>query len=300
MQPLIPLPWLLTATPRSEDELQRDVPEPLDAEGQVAEVVTAAVTTMDLVGVVFFAVSGAVLAVRKGYDIVGSLLLCLMVATGGGIIRDLIIGQDVPVAFRNPAYLLLPLVAAALVYFRIIDRNRGQHAVMLFDAVGLSVYCVVGTRVALIGGMSPVSAVVLGLVTAVGGGIIRDVVAGEPPAVFGGRGWYALPALFGAIVTALLGWAEWLNVYTSVAVMLVVLALRLVSLRRQWAAPAADITGDTQEQRMDPDDDPPVEDVRDREGADGEPAAPGEPDEARGDVEDGEKVRPRGEGRGGT
>lgn len=297
MQPLIPLPWLLSATPRSEEELERDVPEPLDAEGQVADVVTAAITTMDLVGVVFFAVSGAVLAVRKGYDIVGSLLLCLMVATGGGIIRDLIIGQDVPVAFRNPTYLLLPVLAAALVYFRILDRNRGQHAVMLFDAVGLAVYCVVGARVALIGGMSPVSAVVLGLITAVGGGIIRDVVAGEPPAVFGGRGWYALPALLGATATALLGWAEWLNVYTSVAVMMVVLALRLVSLRKQWAAPAADITGDTQEQRMDPDDDPPVEDVRDRKGADGEPATPGEPDEAREDVEDGRKVRPRDEGR---
>lgn len=297
MPPLIPLPWLLTLTARSEEELQRDVPDPLQAEGEVAEIVTMAVTTMDLVGVVFFAVSGAVLAVRKGYDIMGSLLLCLMVATGGGIIRDLIINDDVPAAFRNPAYLLLPLVAAALVYFRVIDRDRGRHTVMFFDAIGLSVYCVVGTRIALIGGMGPVSAVVLGLVTAVGGGIIRDVVAGEPPAVFGGRGWYALPALLGAVATGLLGWAEWLNIYTSVAVMLVVLALRLLSLRRQWAAPAADITGDTQEQRLDPDDDPPVEDVRDREGQDGDPADPGEPDEDREDVEEGRKVRRRDPGK---
>lgn len=297
--PSLPV-WLLSATPKDPAELERDVPEPIDAQGELADAITAAITAVDLVGVFFFAISGAVLAVRKGYDIVGSLLLALMVGTGGGVVRDLVVGRDVPAAFDNPWYLILPAVASLAVFLRIFDGERGHHAVMAFDAIGLAVYCVVGTRIALLAGLSPVAAAVLGLVTAVGGGILRDVVAGEPPAVFGGRGWYALPALFGAIVTALLGWAEWLNVYTSVAVMLVVLALRLVSLRRQWAAPAADITGDTQEQRMDPDDDPPVEDVRDREGADGEPAAPGEPDEAREDVEDGEKVRPRDEGRGGT
>lgn len=262
--------WLLTTSPKSPEELQRDLPSAVDETGQVAEAVTQIVTAVDLVGVFFFAISGAILAVRKGYDIVGSLLLALMVGTGGGVIRDLIVNQDVPAAFRNPWYLILPVLASLAVFFKVLDGERGKHAVMLVDAVGLAVYCVVGTRIALLEGLSPVSAAVLGLVTAVGGGLLRDVVAGEPPAVFGGRGWYAVPALIGAAATSALGQAELLSIYTMLAVMLVVLALRVVSLRREWMAPGAEITGETQRQRMDPDDAPPVPDVRDQ----GSPADP--------------------------
>lgn len=237
---------------------------------------TQIVTTVDLVGVFFFAISGAILAVRKGYDIVGSLLLALMVGTGGGVIRDLIVNQDVPAAFRNPWYLILPVLACLAVFFKVFDGERGKHAVMLVDAVGLAVYCVVGTRIALLGGLSPVSAAVLGLVTAVGGGLLRDVVAGEHPAVFGGRGWYAVPALIGAAATSALGQAEWLSIYTMLAVMLVVLALRVVSLRWEWMAPGAEITGETQRQRMDPDDAPPVPDVRDQGSPDDPPRESGQ------------------------
>ena len=199
--PSLPV-WLLSAAPKDPAELERDVPEPIDAHGDLADAITAAITAVDLVGVFFFAISGAVLAVRKGYDIVGSLLLALMVGTGGGVVRDLVVGRDVPAAFDNPWYLILPAVASLAVFLRIFDGERGHHAVMAFDAIGLAVYCVVGTRIALLAGLSPVAAAVLGLVTAVGGGILRDVVAGEPPAVFGGRGWYALPAILGAGTTA--------------------------------------------------------------------------------------------------
>lgn len=240
--PLLPV-WLLSAAPKDPAELERDVPEPIDAHGELADAVTAAITAVDLVGVFFFAISGAVLAVRKGYDIVGSLLLALMVGTGGGVVRDLVVGRDVPAAFDNPWYLILPAVASLAVFLRIFDGERGHHAVMAFDAIGLAVYCVVGTRIALLAGLSPVAAAVLGLVTAVGGGILRDVVAGEPPAVFGGRGWYALPAILGAGTTAALGQAEVLNPLTSAAVMVLVLVLRVVSLRREWLAPGAEISG---------------------------------------------------------
>ena len=211
--PLLPV-WLLSAAPKDPAELERDVPEPIDAHGELADAITAAITAVDLVGVFFFAISGAVLAVRKGYDIVGSLLLALMVGTGGGVVRDLVVGRDVPAAFDNPWYLILPAVASLAVFLRIFDGERGHHAVMAFDAIGLAVYCVVGTRIALLAGLSPVAAAVLGLVTAVGGGILRDVVAGEPPAVFGGRGWYALPAILGAGTTAALGQAELLGPLT--------------------------------------------------------------------------------------
>ena len=104
--PLLPV-WLLSAAPKDPAELERDVPEPIDAHGELADAITAAITAVDLVGVFFFAISGAVLAVRKGYDIVGSLLLALMVGTGGGVVRDLVVGRDVPAAFDNPWYLSL-------------------------------------------------------------------------------------------------------------------------------------------------------------------------------------------------
>ena len=96
--------------------------------------------------------------------------------------------------------------------------------------------------------------------------------------MFGGRGWYALPALVGATTTALLGWQEWLNIYTMVGTMLVVLTLRWISMRGQWTAPGAEVSGKTQRQRLDPHDEPPVPDIRDRDGEDGPPADPGEAD----------------------
>lgn len=280
--------WLLTATTqRSPSELERDAPSAVDSSGDLAHAVDVAITVVDLVGVFFFAVSGAVLAVRKGYDLVGSLLLALMVGIGGGVVRDLIVDAGVPSAFTNPVYLLMPVLAAALVFFRLVGNPRDENAVMVFDAIGLAVYCVLGTRIALLGGIDPMPAALLGLATSIGGGMMRDVAAGEPPAVFGGPGWYAIPALIGASATAVLGALEWLTMLSSLPIMAVVLALRLVSLKRQWIAPGAEITGRYQRQRLTPGQKPPIEDVRDREGTGSLPAVPGDPsDTPEGDPED--------------
>lgn len=272
--------WLLSAPPeRNPAELERDAPSAVDSSGDVAEAVELTITAVDLVGVFFFAVSGAVLAVRKGYDLVGSLLLALLVGIGGGVVRDLIVNADVPSAFTNPIYLLMPMLAAALVFFRLVGNTRDENAVMVFDAIGLSVYCVLGTRIALLGGLDPLPAALLGLATAIGGGMMRDVAAGEPPAVFGGPGWYAIPALLGAGATATLGALEWLTMLSSLPIMAVVLTLRLVSLKRQWIAPGAEITGRYQRQRLTPGQAPPIEDVRDREGTGSLPAVPGDQSE---------------------
>ena len=109
--------WLLTTSPKSPEELQRDLPSAVDETGQVAEAVTQIVTTVDLVGVFFFAISGAILAVRKGYDIVGSLLLALMVGTGGGVIRDLIANEVPEIMYRHDQlYATAAAAGAAAVY----------------------------------------------------------------------------------------------------------------------------------------------------------------------------------------
>jgi uncharacterized membrane protein YeiH len=194
---------------------------------------------MDLWGVFFFAVSGSLLAARRQFDIIGSVFLAFLAGLGGGVVRDLIIDQGVPNAFANPLYLIPPVLAAALVHFRAITQGRLRRTLLVFDAAGLALFCVIGTRTALAAGVTPVMAALLGVSTAVVGGLLRDVVANEVPEIFNPRGLYAVPALLGAALSSLLWWLGHFNWLTSLFIMLAVFAFRLVSLRRRWEAPHA-------------------------------------------------------------
>ena len=194
---------------------------------------------LDLLGVFFFAVSGSLLAVRREFDIVGSLLLGTCVGLGGGILRDVIIDAGVPRAFDSPIYLVPPVVAAVVVYFFAHAVQRFHNLLLTFDAAGMALFSVTGTLVALAAGMNPTAAAILGVVTAVGGGVIRDVVANDVPQIFRARGLYAIPALIGAALTSLASWAGWFGVGTGTAIAAVVFALRMVSLRYRWGAPPA-------------------------------------------------------------
>jgi uncharacterized membrane protein YeiH len=194
---------------------------------------------LDLLGVFFFAVSGSLLAVRREFDIVGSLLLGTCVGLGGGILRDVIIDAGVPRAFDSPIYLVPPVVAAVVVYFFAHAVQRFHNLLLTFDAAGMALFSVTGTLVALAAGMNPTAAAILGVVTAVGGGVIRDVVANDVPQIFRARGLYAIPALIGAALTSLASWAGWFGVGTGTAIAAVVFALRMVSLRDRWGAPPA-------------------------------------------------------------
>jgi uncharacterized membrane protein YeiH len=170
---------------------------------------------------------------------VGSLLLGTCVGLGGGILRDVIVDAGVPRAFDSPVYLVPPVVAAVVVYFFAHVVRRFHDVLITFDAAGMALFCITGTLVSLAGGMNPVAAAILGLVTAVGGGVIRDVVANDVPQIFHARGLYAIPALLGAGLTSLLAWADWLNLGTGAAIAALVFGLRMVSLRYRWEAPPA-------------------------------------------------------------
>jgi uncharacterized membrane protein YeiH len=196
---------------------------------------------LDLLGVFFFAVSGSLLAARKGFDLVGSLLLASLAGLGGGVARDVIIDTP-PAAFSNPAYLVPPLLATVLVYFTVAGVERVKRVVVIFDAGGLALFCVTGTVKALEFGLNPVAAVLLGVTTGVGGGLLRDVVANEVPQLFDPRDIYALPAMLGAAVVALLVGAGWFNMFTGTAAASVVFVLRLLSWRYGWRAPLASRT----------------------------------------------------------
>lgn len=195
---------------------------------------------LDLIGTFVFGVSGALLAVRKHFDVVGMLVLAELTALGGGIVRDLILGTTPPASFTDGWYLIVPLLAVAVTFFAHMQIARIQLAILLFDAAGLGLFCVSGTAKALSFGLGPVQAVALGLLTAVGGGILRDVLANDVPVVMRADSTlYAVPALLGAIIVAT---AHGLHIYgpliAGIAV-IVTFALRVVALRYHWKMPEA-------------------------------------------------------------
>ena len=195
--------------------------------------------SLDLIGVFVFAISGALLAVRKGFEVVGVTSLALVTALGGGTIRDLVLGDTPPVAFSDAWYLVVALSAAAVVFFlhSAID-SRVNRAVLIFDAAGLGLFCVTGSLKAAVFGTSVVGAVLIGVISATGGGIIRDVLANEPPRIFHRDSrLYAIPAAIGAAIVV----ATWRNdVYSggvAAGVAAGVFAVRLGALRFGWRAP---------------------------------------------------------------
>jgi len=195
---------------------------------------------LNLIGTFVFAVSGALLAVRKNYDIVGMAVLAEITAIGGGVIRDLIIGAVPPVAFTDAIYFWMPLLAVALTFFAHVQLNRLNAAVLVFDAAGLAVFCISGTAKALNYGLGPVPAAALGVVTAVGGGIMRDVLAQDGPSVLRAENeLYALPAVLGSAIVVVIPHLPIDSSLGAGLTAVLVFALRLLALWFGWRAPRA-------------------------------------------------------------
>ncbi|MCX4659952.1 trimeric intracellular cation channel family protein [Streptomyces sp. SID4919] len=195
---------------------------------------------LDLAGIFVFAISGALLAVRKNFDVFGIAVLAEVTALGGGLFRDLVIGAVPPAAFTDLGYFLTPLVAAALVFFLHPQVERIQTGVNVFDAAGLGLFGVTGTTKAYEYGLGLTASAALGLATAVGGGVLRDMIANEVPSlVRWDRDLYAVPAMVGACMAALFIQYDMLNVLTSAIAVVTTFAIRLLALRFHWRAPRA-------------------------------------------------------------
>ncbi|MFE3329514.1 trimeric intracellular cation channel family protein [Streptomyces sp. NPDC059176] len=195
---------------------------------------------LDLAGIFVFAISGALLAVRKNFDVFGIAVLAEVTALGGGLFRDLIIGAVPPAAFTDLGFFLMPLVAAGLVFFLHPEVERIQGSVNVFDAAGLGLFCVTGTTKAYEYGLGLTSSAVLGLATAVGGGVLRDVLANEVPSLLRwDRDLYAVPAMVGATMVVLCIHYGVLNAATSGLAAVTAFGLRLFALRFRWRAPRA-------------------------------------------------------------
>ncbi|MET8869152.1 trimeric intracellular cation channel family protein [Nonomuraea sp. NPDC004580] len=193
---------------------------------------------LDLAGIFVFALSGALMGVRKRLDVVGMAVLAEITALGGGLVRDLILNVR-PAAFQSLGYVLVPLAATVIVFFWHPHVARVMPAILVLDAAGLGLFCAVGTAKAMEYGLSPLHASLLGVTSAVGGGMLRDVLAGEIPTLLYDRQLYAVPALVGSAAMAglasygLHGWPA------TLAAAVLAFGLRIAAMRRNWRAPLA-------------------------------------------------------------
>ncbi len=194
---------------------------------------------LDLAGVFAFALDGALTAIRSArVDIVGVMVLGVITAMGGGVLRDLLLGVT-PATFQDWRYLAVATAGALLAFFLSRQLTHLARPIALLDAAGLSLFCVIGATKALEFGFGPVQATILGAITGVGGGTLRDVLMNRIPTILTlDSHLYAIPALLGAaivVAAAIGGIGAW---WVAVAAALVCFALRVGSLRYRWRAPA--------------------------------------------------------------
>lgn len=202
------------------------------------QVVSTFLAVFDLTGTFVFALSGAMAAVRHRLDAFGVLVLCFVTGNAGGITRDIMIGAIPPAAISEWRYLAVSILAGLIVFFAYSLINRLSSPVLLFDAAGLGLFCVAGADKALAFHAGPVAATLLGMVTGIGGGMVRDVLVMEIPNVLRTE-LYAVAALLGAAFTVFgqrLGMP--LHVAAPVGAALCI-TLRLLALRFGWHLPVA-------------------------------------------------------------
>jgi uncharacterized membrane protein YeiH len=196
---------------------------------------------VDLLAIFAFALSGAFMAVRKDFDVFGTVILSEAAGLGGGLFRDLVLGV-VPVAFSDLGYFFTPIAAAAVVYFghrlSIDHKVRDNKLLDVSDAAALGLFSVTGTIKALEHGFSVPAAATLGTASAVGGGVLASLVALEVPSLLRwNHDLYALPAFVGACTTAALHVGGLLSTTTVLGAAGFAVFLRLLALRYGWRTP---------------------------------------------------------------
>jgi uncharacterized membrane protein YeiH len=201
-------------------------------------VVSAFLVAFDLTGTFVFALSGATAAVRHRLDAFGVLVLCFVTGNAGGITRDLLIGAVPPAAISEWRYVAVSVLAGLIVFFAYPLINRLSSPVLLFDAAGLGLFCVAGADKALAFHAGPVAATLLGMVTGIGGGMVRDLLVMEVPTVLRTE-LYAVAALLGAAFT-IAGQRFGMPLHLAAPIgAALCIALRLLALHYHWHLPVA-------------------------------------------------------------
>jgi len=202
------------------------------------EVQRTLVLVLDLGGTFAFAISGAMAGIRRHLDVFGVLVLSFAASSVGGILRDLLIGAIPPAALVDWRYLTVSVAAGLLAFFWSSAIRRLRNPVRLVDAMGLAFFAVSGTEKALAFGLSPVMAALLGMLTGVGGGVARDVLLAEVPAVLRSD-LYAVAALVGAGIVVGGVMLHLPLIVPAVVGGLVCFGLRVMAIRWGWQLPVA-------------------------------------------------------------
>lgn len=199
------------------------------------------VTFLDFVGTFAFAISGGLVAVRNRLDLFGVLVLSFAAATAGGIVRDVLLGLT-PTSVVDWRYLAVSMAAGLLTFYRHAQVERMRNPVQISDAVGLGLFAVIGANKALAAGLGPTAAVMLGILSGVGGGIARDVLVAQVPSVLH-RELYAVAALAGALVVVAGRALALPSAPVAVAGAALCFALRWLAIRRGWRLPVSGGSG---------------------------------------------------------
>ena len=199
---------------------------------------------LEIIGTIAFAISGAVVGIQKKMDIFGVCILGLTASVGGGILRDLILNITPPAAFQNPAFAVTAILVSILIFIPAV-RNAFEHRkvyealILIMDSIGLGLFTVVGVQVAT--AAMPERNLFLitfvGVLTGVGGGLLRDVFAGNTPYIFI-KHFYACASIIGAWTCALL-WPLTGSAAAMIAGAAVTVILRLLAARFRWSLPRA-------------------------------------------------------------
>jgi uncharacterized membrane protein YeiH len=196
------------------------------------------IQALDLFGTMAFAVTGAFKAIEHKSDIVGVIILATITGVAGGVLRDIIFGRMPPLAIINPFYLIITVSTGAAMFFLYRALKKHWNLFLKFDAIGLGVFTIIGATFAYnLFGLNFLAMAFAGLITAVGGGILRDVFVNEIPIVFV-KELYASASFVGVVIFfGLLGAGADLNI-AAVPSIVATTALRLLAIRYNWNLPA--------------------------------------------------------------
>jgi uncharacterized membrane protein YeiH len=200
--------------------------------------VSELLVAFDLGGTFVFALSGAAAGVKNRLDLFGVLVLSFAAGNSGGIVRDVVIGAVPPAAIRDWRYIVVSILAGLITFYWYRIINRLYSPVLVFDAAGLALFAVSGASKALAFQAGPVAAVLLGMLTGIGGGMVRDVLVREIPTVLRTE-LYAVAALVGAAAVVVGGMLRLSTSEPAIVGAVLCFGLRLIAMRRGWQLPTA-------------------------------------------------------------
>lgn len=192
---------------------------------------------LDIVGIAVFAVAGALTGIEKRLDIFGVIFLSGITALGGGFMRDVLLGASPVAGLHDWRYIVTPATVGLIVFYVHPTLAKLRRALLLVDAAGMGLFAVAGARKAIDYGLGPVGSCVIGMITAIGGGILRDVLVSEIPSILH-KEIYATAALIASILVVTGDRVSFNNVATAIISIAVAFTIRVLSVWRKWSAPS--------------------------------------------------------------